>query len=287
MYLNESSVLFLADLFNMSYNYDNNSMEQLIEKLKGLGLAEYEAMVYGVLLSDSPASATIIAKKCNLSRSSVYTTLSALIAKGLVGTTYKNNVKQFIAQDHNALEELLKKEKEVLDKKFKLVESIKDTVKLFGRSDIQIPQIIFFEGQEGLKKIYLSMMRHAPQNSVRYLLRDEFIWQPEWEFTFRQEWSDLVRRRVIEKNMKTKLLVNSSDLEKSKAEYYGTQKAMQYRFLPSENAIHQFALYIIGDTIAVMSMEKNNLVGIQITNKNLADNFKNNFDTLWLASSSK
>ncbi len=262
-------------------------MEQITEQLKGLGLGEYEAMVYGALVGNSPASATFIAKRCSLSRSSVYTTLSTLTSKGLVGTTYKNNVKQFIAQDQSALEQLLKKEKEVLDKKFKLVESLKKNAQFFSRSDIQLPQIIFFEGQEGLKKIYLAMMRQAPQNSIRYLLRDEFIWAPEWEFTFTQEWSDSVKRWAEEKNMKTRLLVNSSKLEKSKRKYYVLQKAFQYRFLPAENAVHQFALYIIGDTIAIMSMEHNNLVGIQITNTHLADNFKKNFDTLWKASAVK
>src|SRR3989339_975841 len=273
-----ASIYLLAFLFNLSYNYDNNHMEQLTTQLKSLGLGEYESLVYGVLLSASPASATFIAKKCSLSRSSVYTTLSSLIAKGLVGTTYKNNVKQFTVQDQTALEQLLKKEKEALDKKFKLVESLKDTAKFFGRSDMQIPQIIFFEGQEGIKKIYLSMMRQAPKNSTRYLLRDEFVWQSEWEFVFKQDWNDTVKRWAAEKKMKTKLLVNSSKLEKSKAKFYQSQKAFEYRFLPIQNAIQQFAQYIMGDTIAIMSMEKNNFVGIQITNKHLADNFKNNFD---------
>jgi predicted DNA-binding transcriptional regulator len=262
-------------------------MEEISEQLKRLGLGEHEALVYGTLLITSPASATLIAKKCSLSRSSVYTTLSVLISKGLVATTYKNDVKQFIAQDQTALEHLLKKEKESLDKKFKLIESLKNTVQFFGRSDIQIPQILFFEGQEGLKKIYLSMMRQAPKNSMRYLLRDEFVWQPEWEFIFKQDWNDTVRRWAIEKNMKTMLLVNSSKLEKSKKKFYKSQKAFRYRFLPARNAIQQFAQYIIGDTVAILSMEKNNFVGIQITNKHLADNFKKTFETLWKGSSSK
>jgi len=262
-------------------------MEQMTEQLKGLGLSEYEALIYGTLLSTSPASATFIAKKCSLSRSSVYTTLSTLIAKGLVGTTYKNDVKQFVAQDQTALEHLLKKEKETLDKKFKLIASLKNTVQFFGRSDIQLPHIIFFEGQEGLKKIYLSMMRQAPKNTTRYLLRDEFVWQPEWEFVFKQEWNDTVKRWATEKNMKTKLLINSSKLEKSKAKFYRSQKAFEYRFLPAQHAVHQFALYIIGDTIAILSMEKNNFVGIQIANKHLADNFKETFNTLWKGSGAK
>src|SRR6185503_18505948 len=91
----------LADMSNMSYNADN--MNDLATDLKEIGLNDHEARIYGALLSSSPASATSLAKKCALSRSSVYTTLSLLISKGLVGTTYKNEVKQFIAEDVNAL----------------------------------------------------------------------------------------------------------------------------------------------------------------------------------------
>lgn len=157
-------------------------MQQLIEQLKHLGLGDYESLIYSTLLSASPASATFIAKKCGLSRSSVYTTLSALIAKGLVGTTYKNNVKQFTAEDASTLERLLTQEEAQLQEKRKIVEVMKKSVSFFRDASLNIPQVLFFEGQEGLKSIYLAMMRQASPKATLYLLRDEFVWQPEWAF---------------------------------------------------------------------------------------------------------
>jgi predicted transcriptional regulator len=78
----------LTNLYNLSYNYDNiEIMNDIITQLQKFGLGDHEARVYSVLLETSPANATLIAKKCALSRSSVYTTLTSLIAKGLVGTT--------------------------------------------------------------------------------------------------------------------------------------------------------------------------------------------------------
>ena len=65
-------------------------MNPLIAQLRAFGLGDHESRVYFALLETSPANATLIAKKCKLSRSSVYTTLNILIAKGLVSTTYKN-----------------------------------------------------------------------------------------------------------------------------------------------------------------------------------------------------
>ena len=53
------------------------------------------------------------------------------------------------------------------------------------------------------------------------------MWQSEWEFVFKQDWNDTVKRWAAEKKMKTKLLVNSSKLEKSKAKFYQSQKAFE------------------------------------------------------------
>ena len=256
-------------------------MEQIIQQLKKLGLGDHEALIYTTLLSSSPASATFIAKKCSLSRSSVYTTLNSLIAKGLVGTTYKNDVKQFIAQDHSTLEQLLKKEKGNLEEKFRILELLRDSFQFFSKSNLNIPQIIFFEGQEGLKKIYLSMMRQAQSKSILYLLRDEFVWQPEWKFIFEQDWHERVKRLKIEKNIHTKLLINASRVEKQHSKSYQSKKELEYRFLPPKNLIKQFAIYIIGDIVSILSMEKNNLVGVKITNHHFADNFVNLFESLW------
>lgn len=267
-------------MLNVSYNSDN-TMEQIITQLKQLGLNDHEAQVYFTLLSASPSSASFIAKKCHLSRSSVYTTLSMLISKGLVGTTFKNNVKQFIAEDDASLELYLKKEKQSLEEKYKSLELIKKGFSFFDQSGAHIPQVVFFEGQEGLKKIYLSLMRNARDNETLYLLRDEFVWKPEWKFIFEQEWHDRVKRYKVEKNIKTKLLINNSKIEKEHAKQYRSKNYLNVSYLQTKHSVKQFAIYLIGDVIAIMSMEKNNLVGIKITNRSMAENFKAMFDGMW------
>ncbi len=256
-------------------------MQQLIEQLKHLGLGDYESLIYSALLSASPASATFIAKRCNLSRSSVYTTLSTLTAKGLVGTTYKNNVKQFTATDHSTLERLLQQEEAQLEEKFKMLDVMSKSVQFFSNAQLNVPQVIFFEGQEGLKSIYLSMMRQASPKATLYLLRDEFVWQPEWAFIFQQEWHDRVKRIKQEKQIQTKLLINPSKTEKARGSFYASKKGLVYGFLPPKNLVKQFAVYLLGDTVSILSMEKNNLMGIKITNQHIAENFQSVFEALW------
>ena len=76
------------------------------DKLKQLGLSDNESNVFSVLLHNNPAGATLLSKKCSMSRSSVYTILNSLIGMGLVGTTFKNEVKQFIVEDIEAFEDI-------------------------------------------------------------------------------------------------------------------------------------------------------------------------------------
>lgn len=256
-------------------------MEHIIQQLKKIGFGDYEAQIYAALRASSPASATSLAKQCNLSRSSVYTTLSSLIAKGLVGTTYRNEVKQFIAEDDAAIEQVLKSERTTLDEKFKTFDQLRSQLTAFSRFDTPLPQMTFFEGREGLKKIYLSMMRTAKPGSTLYLLRDEFVWHPDWKFIFDADWHDRVQRIKQEKNLTTQLLVNRSPVEKEHFAFYRSKKGLKLRFLPTQDSIHQFAIYILNEGVSILSFEHQNLIGIKIVNQHLAHNFQKMFQMMW------
>ncbi len=161
--------------------------------LRTIGLGEYESRVYACLLRASPAGASLIAKKCGLPRSTVYTVLSTLIAKGLVGTSYRNNVKQFIAQGSDALSNYIKQEEEQLENKKGVLPKLIREVQTLHTADLHLPNVTSFEGQEGLKKIYMSMLREAREGSTMHIIRDEFVWSADWKFVFQDEWHSRVK----------------------------------------------------------------------------------------------
>jgi len=259
-------------------------MNDIITQLQGFGLGDHESRVYSALLETSPANATLIAKKCSLSRSSVYTTLSSLIAKGLVGTTYKNEVKQFVAEGPGSLRQMLDIQKKELDGRYRVFDALQKNIEQLGGSSLHVPQITFFEGQEGLKKIYLSMMRKARKDSTLLLLRDEFVWDPEWSFIFESEWHGKIKKVKQEKNIKTRLLINDSAAEKKYAALYRKTKGLKVAKIPAAQAVKKFAIYIMDDMVSIMSIERNNLVGIHMVNAHIAKNFTSFFDVLWKAS---
>ena len=60
---------------------------------------------------------------------------------------------------------------------------------------------------------------------------------------------------------------------------------LAWRFLPEAMRVSRFAIYVLGDVVAVMSTEAPDLVGIQIANANLASNFGAIFEGLWTIAS--
>ncbi len=258
--------------------------EALKGQLAGIGLGEYEAGVYLALAEQSPSSAAAVAKKLNLSRSTVYTALERLIAKGLVGTSYRNEIKQFIASPASAIGDLLQAEERDLKRRMGIFEGLAEHLKLISKGEAGLPNIIFFEGKESLKKIYLGMLRSAPRGSVMRTIRDEFVWNKEWSFIFEDEWNGKVRRLRSEHDVSTLLLVNDSEVERRHQKYYRQRKHLAVRRLPKRSSVKAFVVYILGGTASILSMEERNLVGIRITNRHIAANFEKMFDAVWASS---
>ncbi|MDB4984158.1 MAG: Transcriptional regulator, TrmB family [Patescibacteria group bacterium] len=271
----------VAIMLNVSYTYDNTIyMQHLAPQLEALGLGDYESQIYAALLEQSPMGAALIAKKCNLSRSSVYTTLSVLISKGFVGTTHRNEVKQFFAEDLSALQASLDAESKKITERKKILSGLESTIGQL-RGMVSIPKITVFEGQEGLKKIYRSMLRESNPNETFHIMRDEFVWQPDWKFIFDKEWHVSIKAIRKEKNIATELLINDSTEEKKHSTYYKSRKGLSVKKMNKKDTLKNFALYILGDTASILSFEQNHLVGIQITNRTIADNMKKLFSVQW------
>jgi sugar-specific transcriptional regulator TrmB len=253
----------------------------ITNQLEQLGLSQNEASIYLELIKTSPASVSYLAKKLKRSRSTIYTAMERLITRGLVGVSYKNEVKQFVAESPSILESSIEKEQVQLDSKRGVVEGLMASLLSMQSGTALIPNIVFFEGKEQLKKIYMSMLRESPQDATMRIIRDEFVWDEEWTFVFKKTWRDRVRRWKTNKNITTQLLVNASKLELSKKPFYKTRAQTAVRFLQKKHQFNQFALYILADTISILSMEDNNLVGIKITNRHITQNFETLFAGLW------
>lgn len=85
------------------------SMKCLMSSLAGLGVSELETKIYLALLDSGALSPYQIAKKVNISRSSIYNALEHMLNKGMVEVVPEENV-MYMAQDPDVLISKLEKD---------------------------------------------------------------------------------------------------------------------------------------------------------------------------------
>lgn len=263
-------------------SYKSDDMTDPLRRALGeLGIGAHEAKLYALLIEHGAASASSLAKRASLARSSAYTALAALVDRGLVATTHEGEVKRFVPTGHGALVDLLRREQERARERVALAEALRERFKPPEAEGSRAPRVIHFEGQQGLRRIFMAMLRAAPTGSTMRVLRDEFVWGDAWSFVFRAPWRDRVRELKAERGLSTRLLVNRSAEERRRLRAHGPRPHLEVRYLPPRHAVRDFALYLAGDVVSVLSLEEGNLVGVQMTDRHLARNFDALYAALW------
>lgn len=122
-------------------------MEHLIEPLKNLGLSEKEVRVYLALLQLGPSTPYQIAKKSGLKRPTAYVIAEELCEKGLLIHVPGEEKRRYIARTPDAfLEERFAK--------LQAARAILPELRSFQKGTAEKPNIMYFEGVEGLRQAY-------------------------------------------------------------------------------------------------------------------------------------
>ena len=138
----------------------------LEEQLEKFGLSEKEAKAYITLLVLGESSATEIAEKSGVNRSSAYVVLEALQKKGLVSSSQAEKIQKFKAAPPEKLEQIaeekLKQHQEIHDTVKKILPNLKGVHK-----DQEFrPRVRIFEGKEGLKEAFEETL-HTKEKTMR------------------------------------------------------------------------------------------------------------------------
>ncbi len=127
------------------------------EELQKLGLTEHEASIYLAALSMGLCTASQLANKTNIKRTTVYSALEGLMKQGIVSETYASKKKLFKAEKPEKLNKLTKKmRRQVIDAEIILENILPGLIKLpkqFGEE----PKVEFYSGIEGIKNVALEI----------------------------------------------------------------------------------------------------------------------------------
>lgn len=231
--------------------------------LENIGLSTKESKIYlsAIELGLSPAAR--IAKKAAINRVTTYDTLEKLMQKGFITKHKRKGTFQFSAVDPEII---------ALDFRSRardLRKSLPDFKRI--RGETPHPQIQYFEGLEGIKKIYLDtlsskgeILNYADSKGIREL------W-PEYDQKYVQE-------RTNRKIYLRGICPNDEEGRKVKDEDWECHR--EIRLVNRETYDFSNEINIYDDKVAIVSFGKNP-IGMIIENRDIANTQRAIFKMAW------
>lgn len=230
--------------------------------LKQYGLSEKEILVYTAILPLDSSKLQDIAKRVDLPRTTIYNTLNYLCQKGIVSFITKGSVRCYQAADPQKLVD-------ALDERKNLLKSVLPQLKVLQENKKADSSVEIFQGQKGLFTILADIFSKKQMLYYfgSYSLSKEILkHQPEHFRTIR-----------LERKIPAKIVMDFYDEEIFHAAEY--KRITEMRF---NDSLKEFPcmVFIYGKKVALYTLKKD-LIGLIISNEQVAEAMKIVFDLYW------
>jgi sugar-specific transcriptional regulator TrmB len=231
------------------------------------GLTEKQAKIYLACLELGKTKVPEIAKKSGIKRTTAYGILDELTSLGLVGSSNKGKIKFFLAQEPSTIINILESRKKIMEA------ALPDLNHLFTSYQLR-PRVQFFEGREGIKRIYEDTLKCRSKKIQQIVRVKDFI-----DFTGRQFSAEYIKKRADNKIVSFALHPKSDDVHD---EIYGQESEKwkrHVRYLPP-NMFYASMIMIYDFKVAMISTKAENF-GFIIESKEFSNTLRAYFDFLW------
>ena len=251
----------------MSKITDEIENKDLIKKLEDMGLTEKEGRVYVALLPYRDIGSSKLIQMTGLHGQFVYDALARLEQKGLARHVIQNGRKKFSANTPNRLLSLIEEKRHSAQSVAKELQS-----RYAGEreQDVEI-----FQGEGAFIAHQMKLLERQPNDTVIDVIASE---SERYQATFEAEglWDEYVRI-LREKNIKTRYL--GQELQRERLKKMETELPWTYRILPG-HATGLMNTDIWHDNVT-LNIFGNPILSITITGKEIADGYRQFFETLW------
>jgi len=236
--------------------------------LEELGLSKNESAIYLYLLKKGSTTTGPIIKETGISNSRVYESLNSLIRKGLVSYNVQKDGKHFAASDPKRLVEAEE------EKKKKIEAMLPELVNLKNKGIAEVKTAVY-EGFEGFKTAFKSIIDNCPVNGDIYILgfsQQTFAMEPLKVFIAN------MNLKSAQKKQKLKIIMDI-DLKETLGKERAKEKYTEVKYM-SRGYVSPAAIDIFEDYVYIFLWEEKPFV-FMIKNKRLAESFKQYFNFLW------
>lgn len=243
----------------------------MLNQLKNIGLSDKEAKVYLAMLELGPAPVLEIAAKAGINRPTAYVQIEALKQRGLVSTVTKGKKQLFQAESPEQLEILVSRTVAETRRQKETLEEIMPELRTLFNTIGEKPQVRFFEGIEGLKRMQQDFLTTKGREILGiYSADDVYALFPNLNL----EYSTLRQNKKI----KSRSIYTSS---KGRISPESEPKRLrESRFVPDEQLPFSSDITIYDNKVAIASL-RGKIVGAIIENQGIADSFRGLFELAW------
>lgn len=246
--------------------------------LKSLGLSDNEIKVYLYLLTHGESIASVIAKRLDMKRATIYPIIESLEKQELISTFEKNGTMHFDAVEPEDIvyvcEQRVHQMKRIQQKAEGLHGEFKKLREQGNMPQIEIRgKIKYYEGLDAVTGLIGETLDEKEKEQLCFGLN-----------TFHTElsgndWEDYTQKRV-KKGMKVRSI--QADTDDAKA-YKSRDKdeLRETRLVPKKQFPGDSEINIIGDMIAMFTMKGKQPMGMKMYNKQLATALKSIFNLAW------
>ena len=242
----------------------------MIQELSQLGLTDGEARVYLSLLKIGSSKVRAIVRDSHVSYSKIYNVLERLSIKGLVSHVIIGKIKHFNAVEPYRLQDYIQRKEEQLNTQKEIVDQIVPSlIKIANNKRRNSAEI--FAGDRGLKTAYEILLSDASKHEVlRY-------------FYPYDEYHDIASPFYARLYQFQKL----KQLEERGISVIDFKKSNHYKQITSELGVKlRFVHFPLPGTIDIFKdrlliISWSSKTGILISSREIADHFKEYFDSVW------
>ncbi len=243
----------------------------MIAELTKLGLSKEEARVYLACLEINGGPVSVIAKKAGVQRVGCYHTLEKLLRKRLLSRYDKGGVKCFAPEQPERLLQLMQE-------KVNITKGLLPQLQSLVHAEGFKPKIRFYEGREGVERVFTESLS-AESEILGYTdLKTVTDFFPDFFRAYTQErLGKGIKSRYLSPN--TVESVHAIDpLLPRKFD----PNLMEILLVNKEQFPFDNEILIFGNTVGVVSLKKDELLGLLVESATFARTMKAVFDLAWL-----
>ncbi|MEK6960548.1 MAG: helix-turn-helix domain-containing protein [Nanoarchaeota archaeon] len=242
------------------------------KELQKAGLTSGEAKVYESLLLLGPSTVGPVVKRASVAYSNIYEILNRLMEKGLVSFITRDKTKYFQAVEPRRLSQFLDNQEEQLRKSRLEVDELAPRLEKLMKLASSKEEVEIFSGVRGLETAYENLLFGAKKGDVLFFFYQH---EPDYydlaeQFYFRQ-WPWLKKKGILARGISNESYRHTALSRKSPS-------LITSRYVPFPVPGN---FDILSDKVLITSWQERP-VGILIESREIAENFKKYFQSLWV-----